>query len=76
MITTDVGGLRETIGERGTGVIIDNGEPATIARAIVDYFSPENAGMREEMVLNIRREKERLSWGTFCNKLEDFYKTL
>ena len=76
MITTDVGGLRETIGERGTGVIIDNGEPATIARAIVDYFSPENAGMREKMVFNIRREKERLSWGTFCNKLEDFYKTL
>ena len=76
MITTDVGGLRETIGERGTGVIMENGEPATIARAIEDYFAPENAGMREEMVLNIRREKERLSWGTFCNKLEDFYKTL
>ena len=76
MITTDVGGLRETIGERGTGVIIDNGEPATIARAIEDYFAPENAGMRGEMILNIRKEKERLSWGTFCSKLEDFYKTL
>lgn len=76
MITTDVGGLRETIGERGTGVIMEDGEPATIARAIEDYFAPESTGMREEMVLNIRKEKERLSWGTFCNKLEDFYKTL
>lgn len=76
MITTDVGGLKETIGERGTGVIIDNGEPETIARAIEDYFAPENAGMRGEMVINIRKEKERLSWGTFCSKLEDFYKTL
>lgn len=76
MITTDVGGLRETIGERGTGVIMENGEPATIARAIEDYFAPENAGMRGEMILNIRKEKERLSWGTFCSKLEDFYKTL
>lgn len=76
MITTDVGGLRETIGERGTGVIMENGEPATIARAIEDYFTPENAGMRGEMILNIRKEKERLSWGTFCSKLEDFYKTL
>ncbi len=76
MITTDVGGLRETIGERGTGVIMENEEPATIARAIEDYFAPENAGMRGEMILNIRKEKERLSWGTFCSKLEDFYKTL
>ena len=76
MITTDVGGLRETIGERGTGVIMENGEAATIARAIEDYFAPENAGMRGEMILNIRKEKERLSWGTFCSKLEDFYKTL
>ncbi|MBQ2912981.1 MAG: glycosyltransferase [Bacteroidales bacterium] len=76
MITTDVGGLRETIGERGTGVIMENGEPATIARAIEDYFAPENAGMRGEMIHNIRKEKERLSWGTFCSKLEDFYKTL
>lgn len=76
MITTDVGGLRETIGERGTGVIMENGEPATIARAIEDYFASENAGMRGEMILNIRKEKERLSWGTFCSKLEDFYKTL
>jgi len=76
MITTDVGGLRETIGERGTGVIMENGQPATIARAIEDYFAPENAGMRGEMILNIRKEKERLSWGTFCSKLEDFYKTL
>lgn len=76
MITTDVGGLRETIGERGTGVIMENGEPATIARAIEDYFAPENAGMRGEMIINIRKEKERLSWGTFCSKLEDFYKTL
>lgn len=76
MITTDVGGLHETIGERGTGVIIDNGEPATIAQAIEDYFSPANYRRREEMIENIRKEKQRLSWGTFCNKLEDFYKTL
>ena len=76
MITTDVGGLKETIGDRGTGIILKDGNPSTIAKGIEDYFSQENAGAREEMVLNIRKEKERLSWGTFCNNLIDFYNTL
>jgi glycosyltransferase involved in cell wall biosynthesis len=76
MITTNVGGLKETIGDRGTGVIIEDGEPQTIAKAITDYFAEENAGKREEMISNIRLEKERLSWSTFCSKLEDFYRTL
>ncbi len=76
MITTDVGGLKETIGDRGTGTIIPDGNPETIAKAIEDYFSPENSAGREEMVRCIKMEKERLSWGTFCNKLEDFYHTL
>ena len=76
MITTNVGGLKETIGDRGTGVIIEAGAPETIARAINEYFLPENEGMRKEMVENIRLEKERLSWSTFASKLEEFHKTL
>lgn len=76
MITTNVGGLKETIGDRGTGVIINDGAPQTIANAITDYFSPDNSQNREEMVENIKKEKQRLSWSTFCTKLEEFYKTL
>ena len=76
MITTNVGGLKETIGDRGTGVIIDNGDPSTIASAIENYFSEANAGKREEMIKNIKLEKQRLSWSTFASKLEDFYNTL
>ena len=76
MITTNVGGLKETIGDRGTGVIIDNGNPSTIAAAIEDYFSESNAGRREEMIQNIKLEKQRLSWSTFARKLEDFHNTL
>ena len=76
MSTTDVGGLKETIGDRGTGIILKDGNPSTIAKGIEDYFSQENAGARDEMVMNIRKEKERLSWGTFCNNLIDFYNTL
>ena len=76
MITTDVGGLKETIGDRGTGIILKDGNPSTIAQGIVEYFSTENAGAREEMVQNIKKEKQRLSWRTFCNNLIDFYNTL
>ncbi len=76
MITTDVGGLRETIGDRGTGTIIPDGAPATIAAAIERYFSDGNAVRRGEMIASIKLEKERLSWSTFCNKLEDFYRTI
>ena len=57
-------------------MIIGNGEPQTIADAIVEYFAENNAGKRAEMVANIKLEKERLSWSTFASKLEDFYKTL
>lgn len=76
MITTDVGGLKETIGDRGTGMILRDGNPETIAGAIREYFSPASSGMREAMVENIRKEKQRLSWSTFCKNLTDFYNTL
>lgn len=76
MITTNVGGLKETIGDSGTGKIIEDGKPSTIAAAIENFFAGENSRAREEMVENIRSEKRRLSWSTFCNKLEDFYTTL
>lgn len=76
MITTDVGGLRETIGDRGTGIILNDGSPETIAAAIDEYFSAAGVQKRVEMVQNIKKEKQRLSWETFCNNLTDFYNTL
>ena len=69
MITTNVGGLQQMIGDTGTGLIAKEGTPESIAESIRDYFS----GNREnELIENIRREKERLSWSNFCNKLVDF----
>lgn len=74
MITTDVGGLKESIGDRGTGIVVESPDPGLIASAITGYFaSPENA---IRMKGNILREKERLSWKTFCDRLLDFYKTI
>ncbi len=70
MIVTDVGGLKETIGDRGTGIVAKDGSPEAIAAEIERYFAEPS--LKEEFVKNIRSEKERLSWGRFCEKLLDF----
>ena len=74
MIVTDVGGLKETIGDRGTGIVAADGEPETIATEITRYFNtPE---LREEFIENIRLEKERLSWKRFASGLLEFAEEL
>lgn len=70
MIVTDVGGLKETIGNRGTGLVASEGTPDTIRTEILRYFSAPR--IKEECIRNIRLEKERLSWKTFARKLTDF----
>lgn len=74
MITTDVGGLRETIADKGTGIVVEKNDPETIASAIVSFFSDSNARKRFEEC--IRAEKERLSWARFCSELIEFSKTI
>ena len=70
MIVTDVGGLRETIGDRGTGFVASEGTPEAICNEILRYFSSEE--YKESCIKNIRIEKDRLSWKTFATKLTDF----
>lgn len=84
MITTAAGGLKETIGDRGTGMIVDRPDPDAVASAIRIYFGdapapegrPGGETARDKMIKNIIREKDRLSWSNFCNKLMEFYRTL
>lgn len=70
MIVTDVGGLKETIGDRGTGVVAKEGTPEAIRDEIIRYFG--NPDIKKGCIENIRLEKERLSWKTFALKLTDF----
>jgi len=70
MIVTDVGGLKETIGDRGTGIVADEGTPEAIRKEIIRYFS--DPSIRENCISCIRKEKERLSWRTFAMKLTEF----
>jgi len=74
LIVTDVGGLKETIGDRGTGVVTKEITPRRIAGEILNFFS--NPDKRATYIRNIKAEKERLSWSKFCNDLVDFGGTL
>ena len=74
MIVTDVGGLRETIGDSGTGLVADTAEPGPVREKIMQFFS--DPALRESCIGNIRREKERLSWSRFCKELITFAEEL
>lgn len=70
MVVTDVGGLRQSVGDSGTGLVADRPEPGLIAEEIRKFFSDEN--LQTLCVNSIKVEKERLSWKTFAKKLLDF----
>ena len=74
MVVTDVGGLEETVGRRGTGIVCKEGTPACIAEAIGRYF--DDAGLRSRLEKGIQAEKERLSWSHFAHDLTAFAGTL
>lgn len=70
MIVTDVGGLKETVGESGTGLVAPDCTPESVGNEIRRYFA--DPALQDECIRNMRAEKERLSWGGFCKKLTDF----
>lgn len=70
MIVTDVGGMKETVGDKGTGLLADGCNADAIRRAILKYFG--DTDIQEQCKTEIRKEKERLSWSSFCRQLTDF----
>ena len=70
MVVTDVGGLRETVGQAGTGIVCEQGTPACIAEAIGRYF--DDPALQEHLLDGMRAEKQRLSWSRFCRDLAAF----
>ena len=67
---TDVGGLRSTVGDRGTGIVVPHPVPGDIREAVEAFFA--DAALRERLREALRQEKERLSWPVFCKALTDF----
>lgn len=74
MIVTDVGGLKETVGGRGTGLVAPEATPESIVAEIGRFFS--DASIRQSCVESIREEKKRLSWRAFCKDLIEFADSL
>ena len=70
MIVTAVGGLKETIGDTGTGLVADNVDPAAIAGKITEFFG--DPSIRQNCISSIHRESERLSWKRFSEELLTF----
>jgi len=70
LVVTDVGGLKSTVGERGTGIVVPQAAPGDIREAIERFFA--DPALRAHMQEAIRREKERLSWPVFCEALTRF----
>lgn len=74
MVTTAVGGLKEMIGDSGTGIVTDSITPEAVRAAVERYFSDDS--IRRGCVEAIGKEKDRLSWKRFCSNLLDFYNRL
>ena len=70
MVVTDVGGLRETVGARGTGIVCKEGTPECIAAAINNYF--DDPDLQVHLCEGMGAEKERLSWSRFAQDLTAF----
>ena len=75
MLVTDVGGLKQTVGDCGTGLVVDHAVPAEVRRGIERCFEADGA-LLKEMVAAIRAEKDRLSWRNFCKELTSFAEAL
>ena len=74
MLVTDVGGLKESIGEHGTGIVASRPEPELIRQEILRFF--ETPSLQESCHKAILEEKKRLSWDAFCEALTSFAQTL
>lgn len=73
LITTNVGGLKETIGQSGTGIVVERAESDSIANGIKQFFAEDKLDF---YIHNIENEKNELSWKRFSERLLEFYNTL
>ena len=70
LVVTDVGGLKQAVGDSGTGLVAEKPDEESILEKIRQFFGDEN--LRTLCVNSIRAEKERLSWKSFCRKLLEY----
>lgn len=69
VLTTDVGGLRETVEHSKTGYIVATSDPELIAQGIVDFFNTCDPVLIKSEIQAVKKDR---SWEKFCQDLEDF----
>ena len=74
MVVTDVGGLKGTIRERGTGIVASEPSPEAIRTEVLRFF--RDPDLRQSCLEAIGKEKKRLGWDAFCTNLTRFAATL
>ncbi|MGN0202030.1 MAG: glycosyltransferase [Candidatus Cryptobacteroides sp.] len=70
MVVTDTGGLKQTVGDTGIGLVAAKAEPDCIREEIVRYFG--DGELRERCKSALATEKERLSWKAFARQLSEY----
>jgi glycosyltransferase involved in cell wall biosynthesis len=69
VIATDTGGLKETVHDGRTGLIVAQPQPDLLTAAILRYF---REGLKEQFSAAIEQEKYGHSWANFAAKLIEF----
>lgn len=73
MVATPVGALGDTVRLSGTGIVVDQISPENIAKSIKLFFEDNN---KEHYFTNLKVEKQRLSWSSFTQSLELFFRSI
>ncbi len=67
VVTTDVGGLAESVPHERAGLVVPPEDPAALAAAAVRFFEEEMAEALEE---GVREVRAATGWGRICEALE------
>ena len=67
IITTDVGGLAETVPHEEAGLIVPPDDAAALANAIVRFFVDD---MQAGLTAGVRRQKQSLGWNQLLDAIE------
>lgn len=67
VITTDVGGLAETVPDGDAGLVVPPDDPRALADAVVRFFEE---GLAPRLAAGVGRQRAEGTWERFCEVLE------
>jgi glycosyltransferase involved in cell wall biosynthesis len=65
------GAVADLVSDRETGLVVDSGNPAALAAALMGLFS--NPGLRSSIASEALRQVRQFSWETICSALMQLY---